>query len=91
MSPEKLVEVGVGVSRLVQSAGEFVVIFPQSFAANIGCGFGVSESLHFAPSSWFPIGCSATQVGVICALCSSCLWFSENIEQSKCFLLIDGQ
>ena len=64
VSPERLVQAGVSVSRVVQSAGEFIVIFPQSFTANIGCGFGVSESLHLAPASWFPLGCSAAQVSM---------------------------
>ena len=69
MSAERLVQAGVSVSRLVQSAGEFVVVFPQSFTANVGCGFSVSESLHLAPASWFPLGCSAAQVTVMCDLC----------------------
>ena len=65
VSPERLVQAGVSVSRVVQSAGEFIVVFPQSFTANVGCGFSVSESLHFAPASWFPLGCSAAQVSVL--------------------------
>jgi len=68
VSPERLVHAGVTVSRVIQSAGEFVVIFPQSFTANVGCGFSVSESLHLAPASWFPLGCSAAQVSAA-ALC----------------------
>ena len=62
MSPEKLIQAGVSVSRVVQSAGEFVVVFPQSFAASVSCGFNVGESLRLAPASWFPLGCSAAQV-----------------------------
>ena len=64
MTPERLIQLGVVVSRIVQSAGEFVVVFPQSFTANVGCGFSVSESLCVAPSSWFPLGCTAAQVRV---------------------------
>jgi len=62
VSPERLAQSGVSVSRIVQSAGEFVVVFPQSFTASVACGFSVSESLHLAPASWFPLGCAATQV-----------------------------
>jgi len=62
ISPERLIQAGVSVSRVVQSAGEFIVVFPQSFTANVGCGFSVSESLHLAPASWFPLGCNAAQV-----------------------------
>jgi len=69
VSPEKLSQADVSVSRLVQSVGQFIIVFPQSFVANVGCGLSVSESLHLAPASWFPLGCFAAQVSVSHSLC----------------------
>jgi len=82
ISPERLVQAGVSVSRVVQSAGEFVVIFPQSFTASVGCGFSVSESLCLAPASWFPLGCSAAQVCWSVCMCDmqfvASFWFLDQ-------------
>jgi protein Jumonji len=62
ISPDKLVQSGIGVSRVVQKAGEFVVVFPQSIVAQVCCGYSISESLRFAPVDWFPLGCRAAQI-----------------------------
>ena len=67
MSPEKLRQFGVSVYRLVQKAGQFVIIFPQSYVASISCGYSVSESIKFATDDWLPLGYKAAQV-VTCRL-----------------------
>ena len=52
----------VRVHRLVQHAGEFVVVYPRTFTANIACGYSISETIRFATSDWIPSGLQVSEV-----------------------------
>lgn len=62
ISPDKLRQFGVTVHRIVQKAGQFIILFPQSFVASVACGYNVSESIKFATADWLPFGYKAAQV-----------------------------
>ncbi|CAL1284518.1 unnamed protein product [Larinioides sclopetarius] len=59
--PELLVKHGASLSRTIQSSGQFVVIFPESFTSTICCGYCVSESVYFAPTQWLDLAVKAFQ------------------------------
>ncbi|GIY45027.1 protein Jumonji, partial [Caerostris extrusa] len=59
--PELLVKHGASLSRTIQSSGQFVVIFPESFTSTICCGYCVSESVYFAPTTWLDLAVKAFQ------------------------------
>lgn len=50
--PALLLEHGVEVTRHVQHAGEYVVIYPNTYCASISTGYTVSEGAYFAPHEW---------------------------------------
>ena len=56
---------GIQVRRTVQQQGQFVVVFPQCFTANVDCGYNISEMIHFATADWLPAGRSATTVRLL--------------------------
>lgn len=60
--PELLVQHGASLSRIIQNSGQFVVIFPESFTSTICCGYCVSESVYFAPTSWLDLAVKAFKV-----------------------------
>lgn len=59
---------GASLSRTIQSSGQFIVIFPESFTSTICCGYCVSESVYFAPTSWLDLAVKAFQVLKLLAL-----------------------
>ncbi|KAG8200490.1 hypothetical protein JTE90_000570 [Oedothorax gibbosus] len=59
--PDLLVKHGASLSRTIQSSGQFIVIFPESFTSTICCGYCVSESVYFAPTSWLDLAVKAFQ------------------------------
>ncbi|GBM72326.1 Protein Jumonji [Araneus ventricosus] len=59
--PELLVKHGASLSRTIQSSGQFVVIFPESFTSTICSGYCVSESVYFAPTQWLDLAVKAFQ------------------------------
>ncbi|GIY26508.1 hypothetical protein CDAR_229111 [Caerostris darwini] len=48
-----------GASKIC--SGQFVVIFPESFTSTICCGYCVSESVYFAPTTWLDLAVKAFQ------------------------------
>ena len=62
----------VRVHRLVQQAGEFVVVYPRTFTASIACGYSISETIRFATPDWLPIGYEMTKVRMQCCCLSTC-------------------
>ena len=54
--PTMLTGEGVTLSRTVQQAGQFIVVWPRAFTASVCTGYTVSESVYFAPLSWLEIG-----------------------------------
>ncbi|KAL3860127.1 hypothetical protein ACJMK2_010292 [Sinanodonta woodiana] len=57
--PKLLLAKNVSLTRCVQHAGEFVVVFPKAYIANFSCGFALSESINFATQDWIPHGFQA--------------------------------
>lgn len=56
LSPGACVANGVGVSRVVQNAGEFIVTFPAAFHAGFSHGFNCAEAVNIADVAWLPEG-----------------------------------
>uniref|UniRef100_A0A2A4JL76 Protein Jumonji n=1 Tax=Heliothis virescens TaxID=7102 RepID=A0A2A4JL76_HELVI len=50
--PQVLREHNVSLSRVTQSAGEFILAFPKAYTCCISTGYTESESVYFAPVSW---------------------------------------
>ncbi|XP_013389663.1 protein Jumonji isoform X1 [Lingula anatina] len=86
ISPRLLLMEGVSVNRTVQSAGQFIAVFPESFTATLSCGYNVLESVHFAPSSWIPLGRKAD--GLLSESSESQLF---PVEQLFCSLVRDDR
>ncbi|KAK3603867.1 hypothetical protein CHS0354_042875 [Potamilus streckersoni] len=57
--PKLLLDKNVSLSRCVQHAGEFVVVFSKAYTANFSCGLALSESINFATQDWIPHGFQA--------------------------------
>ncbi|CAG0889406.1 unnamed protein product [Cyprideis torosa] len=49
---EELRRAGIQFCRIVQHPGEMVVILPGTFISSVSTGFGVTESVYFAPKKW---------------------------------------
>lgn len=56
LSPSLLVANDVPVYHLVQTPGDFIITFPQSYHAGFNHGFNVAESVNFATPDWLPFG-----------------------------------
>ena len=56
LSPGTLQAAGVPVYQIHQSAGEFVLTFPQSYHGGFNHGTNVAEAVNFAPADWLAFG-----------------------------------
>jgi histone demethylase JARID1 len=56
LNPRFLIDHGVPVYTLHQSAGEFVVTFPRSYHAGYNEGLNFAEAVNFAPPDWLRMG-----------------------------------
>jgi protein Jumonji len=52
MPPNLLVKHGVSVSRCIQEAGQFIIVFPRAYSSHICTGYTVSESVYYAPKDY---------------------------------------
>jgi histone demethylase JARID1 len=59
LSPKRLADYGVRVSRTVQEQREFVVTFPQAYHSGFSLGFNCGEAVNFAAADWIPHGRSS--------------------------------
>ncbi|XP_026750244.1 uncharacterized protein LOC113510896 isoform X2 [Galleria mellonella] len=50
--PELLREHNVTLSRVEQSPGEYVIVFPKAYSCSISTGYTQSESVYFATDAW---------------------------------------
>ena len=55
MPPNLLVKHGVSVSRSIQEAGQFMVVFPKAYTSNLCTGYTVSESVYFATREYLKL------------------------------------
>ncbi|CAD7703846.1 unnamed protein product [Ostreobium quekettii] len=62
VSPKLLRERGVGVVRISQGPGDFVVTFPRAYHAGFSHGFNCGEAVNFGLPNWFPMGQEATNL-----------------------------
>jgi len=56
ISPEVLDKLGVPTVRVVQEAGEIVIVFPYAYHAGFNHGFNIAESTNFASERWIEYG-----------------------------------
>jgi hypothetical protein len=70
-SPQKLVDQGIYLNKVVQLPGEFILTYPRGYHSGFNVGFNCAESINFATETWLDIG---RQAGVC-----SC-----SIEQDRC-------
>lgn len=50
--PKLLIDNNVALSKTIQEAGEYIVVFPKAYSSSICTGYSISESVYFAPHSW---------------------------------------
>ena len=56
LSPARLAQDGIRVSRTVQEQRQFVVTFPQAYHSGFSLGFNCGEAVNFAAADWIPFG-----------------------------------
>eukprot|EP01102_Stenamoeba_stenopodia_P001480 TRINITY_DN1128_c0_g1_i2.p1 TRINITY_DN1128_c0_g1~~TRINITY_DN1128_c0_g1_i2.p1 ORF type:complete len:648 (+),score=95.55 TRINITY_DN1128_c0_g1_i2:283-2226(+) len=56
VSPSTVADHGIPIFTTLQSAGEFVITFPQAYHAGFSHGFNCAESVNFATIDWLPFG-----------------------------------
>jgi hypothetical protein len=55
-SPQKLLDQGIYLNKLVQLPGEFVLTYPRGYHSGFNVGFNCAESINFATETWLDIG-----------------------------------
>lgn len=60
-SPRLLQNQDVGVYKVLQHAGEFVVTFPRAFHGGFSLGPNVGEAVNFATHDWIAFGADANE------------------------------
>ena len=61
LSPARLAQDGVRVTRTVQEQRQFVVTFPQAYHSGFSLGFNCGEAVNFAAADWIPFGLKAVE------------------------------
>ena len=66
--PSQLQKKGVSLSRCVQTAREFVVVFPSVTYSSVSLGHNMAESVHYGTQDWITDGYLAAQVSCLLVL-----------------------
>ena len=61
VSPETVLNAGVGVCHLIQQPGTFVITWPRGYHAGFSHGLNCAESSNFATPDWLPWGRTSVQ------------------------------